>query len=156
MSLLDPNPLVSLGQADDSEATDDGSVIALLKRLRTLLSDDGSYYSSGTSLQVKQAFDNVDALSTDSELVASVTSKSIRVIALVAVCGDNDTDITFNTYDGTNTGTAISPLFANGAHGGEVLPPNPYGWFTTNPGEALSVTTGSGSTTGISVTYVEV
>ncbi len=31
------------------------------------------------------------------------------------------------------------------------LPFNPHGWFQTNPGESLTVTTGAGGTTAIAV-----
>lgn len=99
------------------------------------------------------AFANVAASQTDSSIVAAVAGKVIRVLAVVAVAGGTATNLTFNTKP-SGAGTAISPLFANGINGGEVLPFNPSGWFQTNSGEGLTVTTGAGSTTGILVTYV--
>jgi len=92
---------------------------------------------------------NIAASQTASSLVAAVTGKKIRVVALAMVTGGTATDVTFNSAS-----TAISPLFANGANGGAVLPFNPVGWFETVAGEALTVTTGAGSTTGFLISYV--
>ena len=55
------------------------------------------------------------------------------------------------------SGTAISPLFQNGANGGAILNRNEDGWFSTSPIQALSITTLSGGTTlGVLVNYVYV
>lgn len=95
---------------------------------------------------------NVAASQTDSSVITAVTGKKIRVVAVTAIAGGTATNLTFNSK-GSGAGTAISPLYANGANGGEVLPFNPMGWFETNSAEALTVTTGAGSTTGILVVY---
>jgi len=100
-----------------------------------------------------RAFANVAQSQTDSSIVAAVTGKKIRVLAAVAVTGGTATNLTFNTKP-SGAGTAISPLFANAANGGEVLGFNPAGWFETASGEGLTVTTGAGATTGILVTYI--
>lgn len=100
---------------------------------------------------VKRALLNQSASGTAQSLVAAVTGKRIRVLWVYALAGGTATDLTFNSAS-----TAISPLLANGANGGEVLPPNDHGWFQTAVGEALTVTTGAGATTGIGVGYVEV
>lgn len=99
------------------------------------------------------AFANVAASQTDSSIVAAVAGKKIRVKAVAFVCGDTGTDATFNSKGG-GAGTACSPLFANAANGGAVLNNNPEGWFETETGEALTLTTGAGSTTGVIVKYV--
>lgn len=112
-------------------------------------------YNTTLPSAVKYAFANVAASQTDSAIVAAVTSKKIRVLSMYALAGGTATNLTFNTKP-AGAGTAISPLFANGANGGEVLPFSPIGWFETNSGEGLSVTTGTGSTTGIGVSYIEV
>ncbi len=112
-----------------------------------------SYYFQQIGQQF--AFANVASGSTDTSLVTAVVGIKIRVIALVMVTAATATNVTFNTKP-SGSGTAISCLFANGANGGAVLPFNPAGWFETNVGEGLTVTTGSGSTTGISVVYQEV
>ena len=100
-----------------------------------------------------QAFANIAASTTDGALVTAVAGRKIKVVAMTAVTGATATNLTFNSKP-TGSGTAITPLFANGANGGEVLPYNSSVWFQTNAGEGLTVTTGTGSTTGILVTYV--
>jgi len=96
---------------------------------------------------------NVAASQTDSVVVAAVSGRCIRVKALAFVAGGTATTATFNTK-GSGAGTAISPLFANAANGGAVIGHNPEGWFETERGEALTLTTGAGSTTGVLVKYV--
>lgn len=85
------------------------------------------------------------------EVVAAVPTKKIRVLALAFVCGPVATDATFKS----NT-TAISPTFQNAANAGAVLNHNPLGWFETVAGEALNLTTGSGSQTGVQVVYIAI
>lgn len=99
------------------------------------------------------AFANVAASQTDSVLVAGVSGKRIRVKAVAFIAGGTGTNATFNSK-GSGSGTAISPLFANAANGGAVLNNNPEGWFETEAGEALTLTTGAGSSTGVIVKYV--
>lgn len=108
-----------------------------------------------TALTPKWAFANVAVSQTDSSIVAAVTSKKLRVLALVALCGATATTVVFNTKP-AGAGSAKTPTFANGANGGIVLAGNPWGWFETAAGEGLTATTGAGSTTGILVLYVEV
>jgi hypothetical protein len=103
----------------------------------------------------KRAFANVAISQTDSNIVTAVAGKKIRVIALFTVGGGTATTFTFNSK-GAGAGTAISPLFASGVNTAIVLEPATVGWFETNTGEALTVTTGAGSATGIHVVYVEV
>jgi hypothetical protein len=85
-------------------------------------------------------------------LAAPSTRQKIVVLAIACVAGGTATNLTFNSK-GSGAGTAISPLLANAANGGAVLPFNPVGWFSTNLGETLTVTTGTGSATGINVVY---
>jgi hypothetical protein len=98
-------------------------------------------------------FANVAASQTDSELVAAVPGKTIRVLAFHFVCGATGTNATFNSK-GTGAGTAISPTYQNAANSGIAPPTNDLGWFETNEGEALTLTTGAGSTTGVLLTCV--
>lgn len=98
------------------------------------------------------AFANVAASTTDSVLVAGKTGLKIRVFQVAAVSGGTVTTVTFNSKPG-GAGTAVGPALAFGSNGGAVLPHSPTGWFDTNAGEGLSVTTGAGSTTGILVGY---
>lgn len=111
--------------------------------------------ADGTVATVQRAIDDVAQSQTDSVLVAAVADKRIRVHAFAAVAGAVATDLTFNTKPG-GAGTAISPKFANAANGGEVLGWMQAGWFETEVGEGLSVTTGAGSDTGLLVIYSEV
>jgi hypothetical protein len=90
---------------------------------------------------------------TDASIVAAQSGKVIRVLSIAFVCGATETNATFNSK-GSGAGTAISPVFQNAANGGAVLPHNPLGWFETSTGEGLSLTTGTGSQTGVLVTYV--
>jgi hypothetical protein len=98
------------------------------------------------------AFSNVAASQTDSSIVAAKTNKRIVVTGVYFVSGGTSTNVTFNTKP-AGSGTAITALVADAANGGAVLPYHPKGWFQTNQGEGLTVTTGTGSTTGIGVTY---
>lgn len=111
--------------------------------------------ANGRYLTPKFALANVAASQTDSALVTAVTGKQLRVLAAVFVTAGTATNITFNSKP-AGSGTAISALFAAGANGGAALPFSPVGWFQSNSGEGLTVTTGAGSTTGIQVCYVEV
>lgn len=104
--------------------------------------------------RVKYAFANVAASSTDSALVAAVANRKIRVISIAFVCGATATTLTLNTKP-SGAGSAISPAFQNAAHGGAVLGFNEGGWCETNVGEGLAATTGTGSTTGILLSYIE-
>lgn len=101
------------------------------------------------------AFANVAAGQTDVNIVSAVPGKSIKVVQIAMVTAATATNVTYNSKP-SGSGTAISPLFANGANGGAVLPYNHEGWFSTTPGQGLSVTTGSGSTTGILVGYITI
>lgn len=108
------------------------------------------------------AFVNVAASTTDSNIVSAISALvPIRVLGVMVMAGGTATDVTFNSK-GSGAGTAISCKFACSANGGAVLPlapPTPEesmnsGWFQTLPGQALTVTTGSGSTVGIQVVYI--
>jgi hypothetical protein len=105
----------------------------------------------GTPLQPKFAKANIAASQTASEVVAAVSGKRIRVIAFRLHAGGTATDVTFNSAS-----TEISEKFACAANGGRADGFSPVGHFQTVAGEALTVTTGAGATTGIGVVYVEV
>lgn len=107
------------------------------------------------AFQVAHAFANVAASQTDSAIVAAVAGKSIRVLAFILNTAATTTAVTFNTKP-AGAGTAISALFQCVVNGGPESGFCPSGWFQTNVGEGLTVTTGTGSTTGIQVVYDEV
>lgn len=112
-------------------------------------------YDGNVALTPKFAFANIAASQTDANIITGVTSKKLRIHQIFGLAGGAATNLTFNSK-GAGTGVAISPLMANAANGGEVLPFSPMGWFETAASEALTVTTGAGSTTGILVGYTEV
>jgi len=108
-----------------------------------------------TALTPKFAKTNVSASTTDGNVVTAVTSKKIRVLQFRLHAAGTATNVTFNTKPG-GAGTAISELFACGANGGRAEQFSPVGHFETASGEGLTVTTGTGSTVGVGVVYVEV
>jgi hypothetical protein len=110
----------------------------------------------GTALTVKHAFANVAASSTDANLVTAVTGKKIRVLGYAIHGGDTaGSDVTFNRKP-VGAGVAISSLKNLAANQQMVAAQSNNGWFETNAGQGLTVTTGAGSTTGIDIVYVEV
>lgn len=111
-------------------------------------------YVSTTKLPVKRAFANINQSTTDSSVVAAVTSKKIRVVALVLHAGGSATTITLNSKP-AGAGAAISSAHALAAYGTLVLPFAAGGWYETTAGEGLSATTGAGATVGVEVLYVE-
>jgi len=106
-----------------------------------------------TALTPKFKSLSVAASQTDSSVVAAVTSKKIRVVAMAVQCGSTATDVTFESDEATDVRLHKVPA---GANGGQILPFNPVGWFETASGSALIVTTGAGSSVEITLTYVEV
>lgn len=111
----------------------------------------------------KTSFVNVAASQTDTNIVTAVGSKIIRVIGGFAVVAGTAMNVTFNSK-GTGSGTAVTSIIPCGANGGAVWPlpaqsdsgEPPHGYWQTNKGEALTVTTGAGATiVGITLTYVE-
>ncbi len=115
----------------------------------------GTAFVGTTTQNVATAIANVAASQTDSSLISASGSKVIYVLGFQAVCGATATALTFNSK-GAGAGTAISPLYANGANGGISCTPQGIPYFKTNAGEALTCTTGAGSTTGIIVQYIQV
>lgn len=110
---------------------------------------------AGASAEAKFAKANVAASSTDSEVIAAVAGKKHRVMLFRLHAGDTATNVTFNSK-GAGAGVAISETFACGVNGGRADGFSIIGHFETAAGEALTVTTGSGSTVGVGVAYIEV
>lgn len=102
-------------------------------------------------------FTNVASATTDSVVIAAyLPGYVIRVFGLVINCGATATPVVFNSSGSSST--PISMQFSLGAYGSVTLPQPAYEitktvWFETLPGEALTVTTGVGSTVGIQVVY---
>jgi hypothetical protein len=85
-------------------------------------------------------------------IVAAVTSKKIRVVALQYVC-NAAVNVKFQSHV---TPTDKTGLAYNGANGGIVLPYNPVGWFETVAGEALDINLSGAVAVGGSLTYLEI
>lgn len=98
---------------------------------------------------VKSAIAN-PSTATTTQLVAAVTNKKYRVLAVAAVTTLANN---INLESGTTDITAVFPL---GANGGIVLPYNEHGWCETAAGEALGVTTSAATAAGVQVLYVEI
>lgn len=103
--------------------------------------------------QILRVKANVAQSQTDSVVSAATTGKVKRVLSAV-LTGPTATPVTFNSKP-SGSGVAISATFTPGPNA-VVLPHNPHGWFDTVSGEGLTVTTGSGGTTGIHVVLAEI
>jgi len=146
------------GTWDDAAVTNPAaraSMVALLKGLLQQGLSGSLVDGAGNVLTVKSAVANITASQTDSSVITGVPAKKLRVLALSTQDGGTATTIVFSTKP-AGASTPISPTYAQAVNAGVTLPFNPQGWFQTAAGDALVVTTGAGSTTGILVTYVEV
>jgi hypothetical protein len=96
------------------------------------------------------AWENVAASATDEVLVAAIPGRKIRVLTFLINQGSTTAStVTFNSK-GSGSGTAISPTLLYAANGGTSAD-TVNGFWETKVGEALTVSTGAGSTTGIAV-----
>jgi hypothetical protein len=103
---------------------------------------------------MQQALFNIEASQTEAVLIGGVSGKRVIVHGALIVSGPNPTSLTFNST-GSGGSFPISPTFQCGANSWGTIPPltGLDGWFKTNVGEGLTVTTGAGSTTGIQLLY---
>ena len=92
------------------------------------------------------------ASATDDVVLAAQPGLRIRVLGVVASAEGTSTAITFNSK-GSGAGTAISSKLTLAATGPTVIPYAKPGWFQTNAGEGLTVTTGSGATVDFQIIY---
>jgi predicted aconitase with swiveling domain len=105
--------------------------------------------SNLASRGVLGAFDSIAASTTGSSLVAAVPGCKIRVLTFLVNPGDTTAStVTFNSAS-----TAKTPALKGPANGVIGASNDRSGLFETARGEALTVTTGAGSTTGVMVTY---
>jgi hypothetical protein len=98
------------------------------------------------------AFDSIAASQSDVSHVAALTGHKIRVHAVVINHGDTTPSaVTFSS----GGSTALTPALKGPANGGFVIPQceGESGWFETLSGEALTIDTGAGSTTGIMTVF---
>lgn len=102
------------------------------------------------------AFVTVAASQTDSAVVTAVANKKIRVVAMCI----NGTDagassVNFNTKP-AGGGSAITPIFKVNNNTSLVLPATAHegsGWFETNVGEGLTITSAAASAAVYMVVY---
>lgn len=115
-----------------------------------------SIYTGYAPLTPKFAQVDCATNTTDTQIVAGVAAKKIRVLAIVlSMSAATATCQVCSKPAGAHS--HISGLFYATTSGTVVLPYNPLGWFQTVAGEALSIFTGAGAgTTGATVVYVEV
>lgn len=108
-------------------------------------------YSAGTALVPKFAALTA-AASGATTLIAAVTSKKIRVIALY-LTSNGAVNVKFQSHV---TPTDLTGLGYEVANTGFVLPYNPVGWFQSIAGEALDINLSASVAVGGSLVYVEV
>lgn len=153
---------VSLAAAIPAGANNIGDVDVLTQPARAATTDaitaklaTDAIQNGITALTPKFVFVNVAASQTDSNVITAVASKKLRVLGYQILAGGTATNVTFNSKP-AGAGTAISMLHACPANGGLSSGFSPVGFFETVSGEGLTVTTGTGSTVGVQVQYVEV
>lgn len=106
---------------------------------------------------------NVAPGQTDSSLISAKIGIVYRIIGGFAVVAGTATNVTLNSK-GTGAGTAITSTLYCGINGGIAFPiaskqdtgDPPFGYFETNRGEGLTVTTGAGASTGITLVYIQI
>lgn len=99
-------------------------------------------------------FAKIDAASNgDNTIVAAVTGKKIRVVALIAVM--TGTAVTLRFESGAS-GTALTGQMQPSQGGGFVLPFNPAGWFETAEAELLNLELSGGQSVDGCLTYLEI
>ena len=114
------------------------------------------YNASGEKRQIQNAFANIAASTTDGALIAAAAGKRIVILSVFAHLADaSETNVTLNSK-GSGSGTAISSTKQVIANGGWIVTRGCATDFLyqTKRGEGLTVTTGTGSTVGIDVTYL--
>lgn len=93
-----------------------------------------------------------DATSGDNEIVAAVTSKKIRVLAVWLVSAGTVT----TRWESGAGGTALTGQATLAVNTGYALPFNPVGWFETAKGVALNLELSAAVSVDGSLVYVEV
>lgn len=122
--------------------------------LMNIAHQSGFMYEGNEAIQPKFAKANIPASTTDGALVSGVTGKRLRVVGFRVMAGGTATNVTFNSKP-AGAGTAISETMGCGANGGQHGGFSPVGHFQSVAGEGITVTTGSGSTVGVGIVYIE-
>jgi hypothetical protein len=136
--LLNAGAAVSASSAPSVLATDQATLSVAFDSTQ-LMNGKSGVALSPTKVKISVAS------ATTTTLVALVTSKKIRILALYLVSTAANT-VTFQSHTTTSNSDGGSAFAANG---GICLPFNPIGWFDTTAGEALDmVTSGAGQVSG--------
>lgn len=94
----------------------------------------------------------IASATTDGAVVAAVAARIIRVTSYVLSPATTATACTF-TSKPAGSGVAKSAVITTATGTPFSSGYNPEGWFDCVVGEGLSLTTGTGSTVGVQVTY---
>lgn len=95
----------------------------------------------------------IDAASSgDNTIVAAVTAKKVRVLALFLVSAGSVTA----RFESGASGTALTGQMTLAVNSGFCLPYNPVGWFETAAGELLNLELSGAVSVDGSVTYAEI
>lgn len=142
------HPRVKVEWGSDGTAVD-ASVAAPLPTQASM--ETNQMTASGTIVTPKFAVIAVSS-SGDNTLVAAVTSKKIRVLALW-LTSNGSVNIKFESGAAGTDLTGLAYLVVNT---GFVLPYNPVGWFESASGVLLNVNLSAAVAVGGSLVYVEV
>lgn len=113
--------------------------------------ESNQMFISGTAVTPKYAALALSS-SGNTTVIAAVTSKKIRVLAL-SMIANGTVNIKFQTGTG---GTDLTGLYYLLANTGAVLPFNPVGWFESASGVLLNANLSAAIAIGGSITYIEV
>lgn len=141
--------LGSLGQQTTANSV---SVTSSTDSPLRIVQDVNSLYAGNTTL-TPISIGITDSSSGASTLVALVTSKKIRVLAM-ALTVNGAVNVKLQSH--TTTATATGLFYCAAAGDGFVLPYNPVGWFDTASGEALDLNLSGAVAVGGTLTYVSV
>ena len=174
-----------LGATTDVETAGDGSLIAIIKRLRTLLSgglpaalgaNGGLKTEVLSSIAAARTSDSISsALATDAIMngltaltpkYAAVTASASGATTVIAAVASKKlrilggflvctSAVTVKFQSHTTTATATGTM-PFGVNGGIAIPFSPVGWFETVAGEALDISLGGAVAVGGEIVYVEV
>jgi hypothetical protein len=141
-------PRVKVSWGADGSATD-ASVAAPLPVQASI--ESNQMLAGGTVVTPKYAVIDA-ATSGDNTLVAAVTSKKVRVLALYLVSA-GIVNVRFESGAG---GTALSGQMNLVANTGFVLPYNPAGWFETGSNTLLNLELSAAISVDGTLVYIEV
>jgi len=117
--------------------------------------ETSTLYNGSTALTPKFAA-IAAATSGDNTLVAAVTSKKIRVLALCVVAGAAGNIYFTSAVGGTVIFGGSTNKINLAINGGFVLPYSPVGWFETSSGHLLNMNASSTGPFSGGLTYIEV